>query len=427
MTKTMVEEIEQASRPRPQSRGEYLLTRLRHPKGPLTEHQSALWAGGVATYLVVAWLLVERGLVKWLSGNPSLSFYLVRPIIWLGLAAIAYLGWQRLPQRPPFSRVLTGIATLLGAFHVGLLVFAGLILGFGDSYVAGQLANYPRNLWFVATWLIGLETTRVFLFHAWRPFSERWAFAGTATILALAMTPYGHLSALTRSDTLVSTLGGFVIPTVVLSVLLTWLAEHGGLGPSFGYWSLLLGFEWFSQVQPNLEWPVLFLIGTAGPIISAKLIRNVYLDTEEGATRWAHLDHCEEEPEQRRSLAWTVGTGTALVVVLGLAGMVGLRPAVVNGISMEPAYERGDMAIIQQGVDPTTLATGDVVKFRSTTDRSVVHRIVAIEQTSKGLVFTTRGDNNPRPDEPFTADLIEGKVVFLIPAIGWPAIWVRGG
>ena len=65
---------------------------------------------------------------------------------------------------------------------------------------------------------------------------------------------------------------------------------------------------------------------------------------------------------------------------------------------MEPAYERGDMAIIQQGVDPTTLATGDVVKFRSTTDRSVVHRIVAIEQTSKGLVFTTRGDNNSRPD-----------------------------
>lgn len=393
-----------------------------------TPRREGLWAIGVAWYLVVAWLLVQRGLVDWLSDNPALNFYLVQPLLWLGLAAVSYLGWRRLSDRPPFSRILTGIAALLGAFHVGFFVLGGVIFGFGDSYVAGQIANYPRNLWFIGTWLLGLEMARTFIFHAWRPFNERWAFVGAAGILALAMTPYGQLSSLARSGTALNTLGGFIVPTVVLSILLTWLVDHGGLGPSMGYWAPLLGFEWFSQIQPDLDWPVLLLIGTAAPVLSANLIRSIYLDTEEGASRWADVGDLEDEGDHQesRNLSWSLLVTAALMVALVLGGVLGYRPVVVTGISMEPAYERGDMAIIDRDFDPATLAVGDVVEFHDPNGRSVIHRIVAIEENPAGLLFTTQGDNNGRPDPPLTTEVIDGKVIFLFPILGWPAIWLRG-
>ena len=397
---------------------------------PLSPQQAALWGVGVASYLLAAWLLVQRGLTDWLSGNPSLNFYFAQPAIWSGLAVVSYMGWRRLPDPPSFSRILTGIAVVLGVAHVGLLVFAGVFSAFGDSYVAGEIANYPRNLWFVGTWLFGLEMARAFLFHAWRPFGRRWAFVASTVLLSLVMTPYGQLRAVFDRSTVLATLAAFIVPTIILSILLTWLVEHGGPGPAIGYRFVLLAFEWFSRVQPDLDWPFQFVIGVAAPIVAARMIGTLYLDTEEGAVRWAEMYDAYEkgtssEGQRRLPFSWLV---TALLVALiALGAVFGYRPAVVAGVSMEPTYERGDMAILQRDIDPASLEVGDVIEFHDARERSVIHRIVAVESGRSGPVFTTKGDNNAKADPAFTADVIVGKVVFLVPLLGWPAIWLRGG
>ena len=104
--------------------------------------------------------------------------------------------------------------------------------------------------------------------------------------------------------------------------------------------------------------------------------------------------------------------------------LMGVRPLVVAGISMEPAYERGDLALIRE-VEPESLEVGDVIVFtlRST---ATIHRIIEIEDTAEGLRFTTQGDNVSRPDPPIAADAVEGKVVFLLPKVGHPSLWLRG-
>jgi signal peptidase I len=401
------------------------LSRLTRSRRPFTRWQAVVWAVAVAGYLMGGWWLVQFGLRGWLAQHPAFGFYLGQPLLWLGLAALSSAGWRRLGDRPRFSRVLSGIALLLGAFHVGLLVFAGIAAGFGESYVAGRLVNYPRNLWYLATWLLGLETARAFVFHTWRRFSERWAFAGTAVLLAVAMTPYGHIRSLGSADTLVSTLGGFLLPTLVLSMLATWLVDHGGPAPAIAYRGALLAFEWLSQVQPDLEWPILFLIGTIGPIFGARFIRSIYLGTTEGAARWD--DHHEEAPVAHHGLAIATAVMAALIVFLGTAGLMGFRPSVVSGISMEPTIRRGDLVLIQQNVDPATVAVGDVVKFADPAGHTIVHRVIAVDHTPHGPVFTTQGDNNRGPDPQFGAERLRGKVVGSLRALGWPAIWARGG
>jgi signal peptidase len=278
---------------------------------------------------------------------------------------------------------------------------------------------------FVVTSIVGLEMARAFCFHAWRPYNERAAFFGTAGLFALAMTPYGQLSGLLDTSTLVSVLAGFIVPTIMLSVLLTWLADHGGPAPAMAYVGALASFEWFSQVQPELDWPALFIIGTAGPIISAKLIRDIYLNTAEGETRWAAMDHHHEESGDRHPLAWTIAVAAVVLSVIGVASLLGFRPAVVTGISMEPTFEQGDLAILKRQVDPASLSVGDIVEFRDRFDRPVVHRIVDIQRVEGTLVFTTQGDNNTHPDDLITADQISARVVLLVPEVGHPALWFR--
>jgi hypothetical protein len=97
----------------------------------------------------------------------------------------------------------------------------------------------------------------------------------------------------------------------------------------------------------------------------------------------------------------------------------------IEDASMAPTYERGDVAIVQDDPDVTSLEPDDVIRFRRG-GTSVLRRIVAVEDHPDGLEFVTRGDNADRSDPPVAADRIEGKVVFHVSNLGHVSLWLRG-
>jgi signal peptidase I len=94
----------------------------------------------------------------------------------------------------------------------------------------------------------------------------------------------------------------------------------------------------------------------------------------------------------------------------------------VDGTSMLPTLEEGDLVVIQN-IPFTDLHVGDIIVYDppcSLTGSSVIHRIVNF--SGDGVV--TRGDNNPYTDiaghiadGPVTANCFVGKVVFVVPYI----------
>ena len=161
---------------------------------------------------------------------------------------------------------------------------------------------------------------------------------------------------------------------------------------------------------------------------SAWLVRSVYGDTREGAERLPApraAEPAEPKPRWRRWAGWVVTAAVVALGVLFFVGAFGYHMVVVDGISMEPTFGRGDVAIVREGVDPASLEVNDVIQYRHG-GISIVHRIVAIDEGADGLVFTTQGDNMDTPDSPVTADRIEGKVVFVIPGVGYLNLWLRG-
>jgi signal peptidase len=221
--------------------------------------------------------------------------------------------------------------------------------------------------------------------------------------------------------------GGRWIPALGISILATALVSLGGIGPSWAYRLVIVGFEWFSPILPDLDWFVTAVLGAVIPYVSWKLITDMYAGTREGEPE-LH-DESEHRVEPARVPSWAITAAiTAFALAVGVlsSGILGVRMVVVEGISMEPAYSRGDVAFLVDDPDPASLEVNDVVAFRLGS-LSLVHRIVDIEDGPAGRVFTTQGDNNNQPDDSITADAIEGKVVFLVPAVGSPLLWLRGG
>jgi signal peptidase I len=125
----------------------------------------------------------------------------------------------------------------------------------------------------------------------------------------------------------------------------------------------------------------------------------------------------------------TVAYVAAFALLLFWAFFVQADTRRVDGHSMLPTLEGGDLVVIQS-VPIDQIHVGDIVVYNglcSALGESVVHRVVNI--TSAGLI--TKGDNNANTDQaygiaisPITSQCLEGKVVYVIPYVELLAYYV---
>jgi signal peptidase len=91
---------------------------------------------------------------------------------------------------------------------------------------------------------------------------------------------------------------------------------------------------------------------------------------------------------------------------------------------MTPKINKGDAVIIHKVSSPKELKTGEVIAFRLK-DKTIVHRLVKIEKVNGTTYYRTKGDaNNSIDNVDLTFNNIRGKVVFDIPYIAYPTIYL---
>ncbi len=371
-------------------------------------------SASVAVYLIAAYYAVHWVVPRHLHGD--MNIYVAQPLIWGGLAILAYLLWLRLPDRPRFSRGLLGLAVVAGVFQLSVLVTAGVLYGFGHSPHVGQTLNMAKNGLYIGTLLLGFEMSRAYLVHTWSRVNSVIGFAAVALLYtAMAIAP-GQYAFFGGTERAFETTGGRFLPTASESVLATFLASVGGPVPAFAYRFILAAFDWFSPILPNLEWTVTAFVATLAPVLAMLIIRDIYLSSQREE---------EEQEEQAGGISplWMLAAMVVVGIIWLNSGLLGVRPAMVSGHSMSPAFETGDVVITRE-VTPESLEVGEIIRFRRD-NIAVMHRIIEIEEGASGLVFVTQGDSNNVVDEPVLAEQVEGEVVLVIPEVAWPVIYVR--
>jgi signal peptidase I len=126
-----------------------------------------------------------------------------------------------------------------------------------------------------------------------------------------------------------------------------------------------------------------------------------------------------------------------LIVVACIVGFLTIRGTMpfipVMGSSMEPTFSAGSLLLIHPIESPEDIEVGDIIVYNVPAPvqeiynypSMVVHRVIKIEKTARGLFFRTKGDNTG--EDPFTIRTqdLRGTVSTEIPFIGFPLLFFQ--
>lgn len=153
----------------------------------------------------------------------------------------------------------------------------------------------------------------------------------------------------------------------------------------------------------------------------------------------------------RRVLSFSIFLAVLFLATVGLT--VCIKAALKTDIvfapvptgSMVPNITVGSLLILS-GTNPEEVDVGDVIVFKtpSTQKHALlfiftyyypepwVHRVIAKEVVGDQYFFLTKGDANPMPDQNpndvttwLKGEDVIGKVVFVIPYLGWVFLWAK--
>ena len=103
---------------------------------------------------------------------------------------------------------------------------------------------------------------------------------------------------------------------------------------------------------------------------------------------------------------------------------LGLATFVVTGGSMEPTIHKGSL-VIDEPVTADKVRLGDIITFDHY-DQTTTHRVVGVEGSANGTMFSTKGDANQVTDpEPLTFPGRVGLVKLAIPGVGYAVAWMQ--
>jgi signal peptidase len=381
------------------------------PEG--TSRRAALLAALVLLAFVGIYLLSGYAQPGFLSAFSRI--YVLYPLMWLGLAlVIAVISWKGRAGRIVYTRRFLWAALLVGAFQVAVLAIAGLFNGFGRSPYSHTPYYILLNTSFFGSPLVGMEFARSYLLNSLAGWRTDLTVIVASLMFALLSLPLARLTGGTVFT--LTFFAGTCLPLVARSLVATYLAlvTRGPLA-SIAYLGVLLAFEWYSPILPDLSWILTAFVGTMSAVIGLLALQTL-CESKTGSV-------AELQGKGSSLTGWVFTAVVCVAVIFVSFGLLGFRPMVVGSGSMSPALDAGDIAVITR-VSPNAIDEGDIIQF----DRSgttVIHRVVEVHDDGSP-VFITQGDANDSPDSnPVYPIQIEGRVRFRIPKLGWIAVAIK--
>ena len=358
----------------------------------------------------------------------GLMAYIVPIISWSLLAFITLhmCGFEKI--RLWFSKPLTIMATLIAMLQIVVLVFAAFFTTFGRSPYAHTPIAITISVAYFSSALLGLELSRAYLIKS---VPKRKVFIGiglTALFYTfITFSPTRFLTLDTPAET-AKFLGSDFLPTLAQSILATYLALLGGPTASIAYLGTLEAFEWLSPILPNPTWAIKALVNTLVPTVGFLTVNQTVSPFKLARigiiSRSEAIGRAHRTKKSSSSLSWMAIATVAVILVWTSVGLFGFYPTVVGSGSMRPTLEVGDIAIVIS-TNPSQIKVGDIIQYWQDNEMRL-HRVVEIAETSAGKIFVTRGDANPSPDpDPVFPTQIRGKLIYVIPKLGWISITLK--
>lgn len=353
------------------------------------------------------------------AANVPLYNVLVNPLIWVLIAGYSYYLARDNQARVKKSYDKTQSLIIAMIIYIIVYFCIGLFAGFQKTPYAKDLISIIKNIWSFGGIIVFEEITRNSLVRMNKKSISNLIIITFLFILAQInfISLFATFNSLQTAFTYISSI---IIPIIAGNMLFTYLSYLGGTKLPIIYRFFVSIPPFIVPIIPDLNWFLTAVVGVTVP-----LIVYVYLN-------YINVKNVERLGKRRASkyspVTYVPVLTVLIVAVLFVVGAFKYQPVAVLSGSMSPYFNRGDAVIINKLSDSEkdNLKKGDVIQFISG-GRYVIHRIISVEEDNNlNRVFITKGDfNNVQDSGVVEYDQVVGKLVFIVPFIGYPSVWLN--
>jgi len=359
----------------------------------------------------------------------GLTFYISYSLIWLATTIFTQKICSLKKIKLWYLETsIVEMAIIIAATHLTALFFTGLASSFGRSPYAFTPIAVMINITYFLSALIAKELSRAYLIKSC---PKRKVFMGIASIalfytfISIPLTRF--ITPKTAAET-AKFIGSDLLPTLAQSLLATYLALIGGPTASIAYLGTLEAFEWLCPILPNPPWAIKALITSLIPVIGFLTVNeNVspFKLMQLGIISRSEATGRTRRTKKSSSFSWITIAVIAVILVWSSTGLLGFQPTVIASGSMRPTLDVGDIVITVQ-TPAKNIKIGDIIQYQ-TAREPTIHRVIDKDKYEAGGTtwFITQGDANNAPDDPVNERQVTGKVVLIIPKLGWVSIYLK--
>jgi len=366
----------------------------------------------ISTQLVLVCTLVVDSFIR----NIVSKNFLAAVLGILFLIIVTYLKWIPDNKQNLYDAMLT-VIIISFAYYIAIYLF-GLITGFYLNNIL-SLFGILKNLLQSAFFIVAMELFRYIVINTEK--KSKTIFIMLVVVLTLCdVSDNIYACNLTDISDVVYLIGYYVFPSAIKNIALNYIALKVSYKPAILYRFVLELPVYFLPIIPNTGEYLQIIFSIALP-----LILFAYSYTSYGHFKVRYLKI--KRAWIKKSISFFIITILTIFVAL-VSGFFKYKLVIVGSGSMSPIIEKGDGIIVKKLSDKeiSDLEIGDILVFNNS-GMTMVHRITKISNSSKGPMFTTKGDANASEDADKTSkDNIVGVASVRIPIIGVPTVWLRG-
>ena len=343
---------------------------------------------------------------------------IINPIIWTFIFIICYIFYNKsIRVRTSNNKNIIKTVIIISLSYVIIYYLLGLIFGFLKTPYSNTLSSIIKNLWISLYVIMMQEYVRFILVH--KSPDNKIFFTIISTIFIVINIEYSKLfTSITSSTELFKFISSEILPLIAKSFLCTYLVKHSSNISSMLYRMIPNIFLIIFPVVPNLDWFFLGIIELITAFIAFSIVSYFIIDYERSYSR--------RQVKKQNPVTLIPFILVLIVFICFSAGIFKYKPVAIMSDSMNPKFYKGDIVIINKlnQSEIQNLKVGDIIEYKLNS-KSIIHRIYEINDNTLNT-FITKGDNNLTPDlKEVSSEQIMGKVIFIIPKLGFPTVWLN--
>ncbi len=327
------------------------------------------------------------------------------------------IGYEK--SRSRFIRdVMMTLFIYIMLYHI-LTYVGGVFIGFLRSSYNLSFLGIIRNVIPLLIVIIAIELLRYMLIKKSSGNNYLLVFTTLVFIIIDLLLISKLYSAASLKD-MVSLIALSIIPSISKNIFLSYLSYKHSYVPSIFYRILMELIVFVVPIFPDFNEYVTAVLYFVVPIIIMAIVMTTYRKKEK---------QIESTLKKRyvSKISVVVLVLVMIVTVILTSGMFKYYVLSIGSGSMKPTLNVGDVVVVEKynEDDYADINIGDVLIF-TMSNKTVVHRVVEINEINSSYTFITKGDNNDENDNWIVLEEnIIGVAKLNIKYIGLPTIWLN--